>query len=59
MSVVKIIRWRWHTDTAWYNHYLAPPTGKTVIVIPTYNEADNLPALVAELLTLACPGSMC
>jgi dolichol-phosphate mannosyltransferase len=31
-------------------------TGHTIIVIPTYNEADNLPGIVAELLTLALPG---
>ena len=24
----------------------------TIVVIPTYNEADNLPAITAELLTL-------
>jgi len=27
-----------------------------MVVIPTYNEADNLPSLVAELLALAVPG---
>jgi dolichol-phosphate mannosyltransferase len=27
-----------------------------MVVIPTYNEADNLPALLAELLTLGVPG---
>jgi dolichol-phosphate mannosyltransferase len=27
----------------------------TIVVIPTYNEADNLPALTAELLQLAVP----
>lgn len=29
---------------------------KTVVVIPTYNEAANLPSLVAELRALAVPG---
>lgn len=29
---------------------------RTVVVVPTYNEADNVPALVAELLALAVPG---
>lgn len=29
---------------------------KTVVVIPTYNEADNLPGLMAELLALGLPG---
>lgn len=29
---------------------------KTVIVIPTFNEADNLPALIAELRALVVPG---
>ena len=28
---------------------------KTVVVIPTYNEAENLPALIAELRALAVP----
>jgi dolichol-phosphate mannosyltransferase len=32
------------------------PDARTVVVIPTYNEADNLPALVAELHALAVPG---
>ena len=30
--------------------------GKTVVVIPTYNEAENLPALFAELHALGIPG---
>jgi dolichol-phosphate mannosyltransferase len=29
---------------------------KAVVVVPTYNEADNLPAIVAELLRLDIPG---
>jgi dolichol-phosphate mannosyltransferase len=29
---------------------------KTIVVIPTYNEAENLPGLVAELHALAVPG---
>ncbi len=29
---------------------------KVMVVIPTYNEADNLPAMVGELLALAVPG---
>jgi dolichol-phosphate mannosyltransferase len=29
---------------------------KVMVVIPTYNEADNLPNMVAELLILAVPG---
>lgn len=29
---------------------------KVMVVIPTYNEADNLPVLTAELLTLGVPG---
>ncbi|MGE5603876.1 MAG: polyprenol monophosphomannose synthase [Nitrososphaerales archaeon] len=29
---------------------------KTIVVIPTYNEADNLPGLIAELHALAVPG---
>ena len=32
-----------------------PIRGKTLIVIPTYNEAENLPGLVAELHALAVP----
>ena len=28
---------------------------KTIVVIPTYNEAENLPALIAELRALAVP----
>ncbi len=34
----------------------APQGAKTVVVIPTFNEADNLPALIAELHALAVPG---
>ncbi|MDQ1300100.1 MAG: hypothetical protein QG637_17 [Chloroflexota bacterium] len=34
----------------------APRGAKIIIVIPTYNEADNLPGLIAELLTLGLPG---
>ena len=34
----------------------ASATPKVVVVIPTYNEADNLPGLVAELHALAIPG---
>jgi dolichol-phosphate mannosyltransferase len=30
--------------------------GKLMVVIPTYNEADNLPAMAGELLTLDLPG---
>ncbi len=33
-----------------------PSNAKIVVVIPTYNEADNLPALAGELLALAVPG---
>ena len=33
-----------------------PADARTTIVIPTYNEADNLPALVAELLALGVAG---
>ena len=33
-----------------------PTPAKTVVVIPTYNEAENLPALIAELRALAVPG---
>ena len=29
---------------------------KVMIVLPTYNEADNLPAMVGELLALGVPG---
>jgi len=29
---------------------------KVMVVIPTYNEAENLPTLVGELLTLGIPG---
>jgi len=36
------------------NNVSAP--AKTVVVIPTYNEAENLPALIAELRALAVPG---
>ncbi len=32
------------------------PAAKTVVVVPTYNEAANLPALVGELLALGVPG---
>ena len=31
---------------------------KTIVVIPTYNEAENLPALIAELRALAIPELM-
>lgn len=34
----------------------ATPTTRVIVVIPTFNEADNLPALVAELHALAIPG---
>jgi dolichol-phosphate mannosyltransferase len=33
-----------------------PADAKTTVVIPTYNEAANLPALVGELLSLGVPG---
>ncbi len=33
-----------------------PAGARTVVVIPTYNEADNLPALAGELLALDVPG---
>jgi dolichol-phosphate mannosyltransferase len=33
-----------------------PEHAKTVVVIPTYNEAENLPGLVAELQALDVPG---
>ena len=36
-----------------------PNTAKTIVVIPTYNEAENLPALIAELHALACPAYRC
>jgi dolichol-phosphate mannosyltransferase len=29
---------------------------RTIVVIPTYNEAENLPSLIAELLALGVPG---
>jgi dolichol-phosphate mannosyltransferase len=32
------------------------PSPKTVIVVPTYNEAGNLPPLAGELLALGIPG---
>jgi dolichol-phosphate mannosyltransferase len=32
------------------------PDARTIVVIPTFNEADNLPTLVAELHALAVPG---
>ncbi len=39
------------------NEPTSAPTGaKITVVIPTYNEADNLPGLIAELLTLGLPG---
>ena len=34
----------------------APTGAKIIVVIPTYNEADNLPGLIAELLALGLPG---
>lgn len=34
----------------------APTPPKVVVVIPTFNEADNLPGLMAELRALAIPG---
>ena len=34
----------------------ADETARTIVVIPTYNEAENLPALVAELVALGAPG---
>jgi dolichol-phosphate mannosyltransferase len=33
-----------------------PPGLKTTVVVPTYNEATNLPTLVGELLALGVPG---
>ncbi len=33
-----------------------PEHAKIIVVIPTYNEAENLPGLVAELHALAVPG---
>jgi dolichol-phosphate mannosyltransferase len=33
-----------------------PADARTLVVIPTFNEAENLPALVAELLALGAPG---
>ena len=33
-----------------------PQDARIVVVIPTYNEADNLPGLIAELHALAVPG---
>ena len=33
-----------------------PDGAKTIIVIPTYNEAENLPGLIAELLALGLAG---
>ena len=39
--------------SAQFNSISAP--AKTVVVIPTYNEAENLPALIAELRALAVP----
>jgi dolichol-phosphate mannosyltransferase len=32
------------------------PLAKTVVVVPTFNEAANLPTLVGELMALAVPG---
>jgi dolichol-phosphate mannosyltransferase len=34
----------------------APAAARTTVVVPTYNEAQNLPALVGELLSLGIPG---
>jgi dolichol-phosphate mannosyltransferase len=31
-------------------------TARTIVVIPTYNEAENLPGIVAELTALCVPG---
>ena len=36
----------------------APEGVRTIIVIPTYNEAENLPSLIAELVALGVPGLM-
>ncbi len=33
-----------------------PSNAKTIVVVPTYNEAANLPTLVGELLALGVPG---
>jgi dolichol-phosphate mannosyltransferase len=35
-----------------------PDGVRTIIVIPTYNEAENLPSLIAELVALGVPGLM-
>lgn len=35
---------------------IAEPEMKTIVVIPTYNEADNLPVLADELWALGVPG---
>jgi dolichol-phosphate mannosyltransferase len=35
---------------------VAEALGKTVIVVPTYNERENLPVLVGQLLDLGLPG---
>jgi dolichol-phosphate mannosyltransferase len=32
------------------------PSERTIVVIPTYNEAENLPGIVAELTALCVPG---
>jgi dolichol-phosphate mannosyltransferase len=34
----------------------ADETARTIVVIPTYNEAENLPGLFAELIALGVPG---
>ena len=36
-------------------HSSGPAQDRTIIVVPTFNEAENLPALIAELLAIEIP----
>ena len=40
-------------DSLCFLHEMADATKKTLVIVPTYNERENLPALVARLLMLS------
>jgi dolichol-phosphate mannosyltransferase len=49
----------WHGSMSLMSSQRAPgatDTARTIVVIPTYNEADNLPGLIAELTALCVSG---
>lgn len=40
------------TDTSRWSHGVVRPVKRALVVVPTYNEADNAPMLIQRLLTL-------